>query len=91
MCIFSLTDMKSKEPVISQSKSTPSPKPVINISRPIASQCRECLLKEGGVSIVNGIFSKSKEFRKYSVLLIQDLVHFGDVSLKTMRKLNNNG
>ncbi|CAG2240415.1 unnamed protein product [Mytilus edulis] len=71
--------MKSKEPIKIESKPSSSPKPVINMSKPIANQCRECLLKEGGASLIIGIFSKSKDVRKCHVLLLQDLVHFGDV------------
>ncbi|XP_071133369.1 uncharacterized protein [Mytilus edulis] len=71
--------MKSKEPIKIESKPSSSPKPVINMGRPIANQCRECLLKEGGASLIIGIFSKSKDVRKCHVLLLQDLVHFGDV------------
>lgn len=71
--------MKSKEPSFVQPKITVHQKPVVNISRPIASQCRECLLKEEGASIVSGIFSMATDVRKCHVLLLQDLVHFGDV------------
>ena len=57
------------------------PKPVLDPLKPVASQCRELLLQEGGSRILAPLFSSSIEVRKLSALLLGDLVHYGNVSI----------
>lgn len=57
------------------------PKPVLDPLKPVASQCRELLLQEGGSRILAPLFSSSIEIRKLSALLLGDLVHYGNVSI----------
>ena len=62
-------------------------KPLIDRCRPIAQQCRELLLEEVGDNVVREIFSKSKPMKKQCVLLLHDMVQYGEVSrLKKLSK-----
>ncbi|XP_053397755.1 uncharacterized protein LOC128556479 [Mercenaria mercenaria] len=64
-----------KEPQVSSKEHV---KPVIDRCRPIAQQCREALTEGLGERLVTGIFTKSRQLKKHSVLLLYDFVHFGE-------------
>ncbi|XP_062618912.1 uncharacterized protein LOC134280511 [Saccostrea cucullata] len=57
------------------------PKPVLDPVKPVAIQCRDQLLQEGGSRILTPMFSPSLEVKKLCALLLGDLVHFGNVEV----------
>ncbi|XP_061187480.1 uncharacterized protein LOC133195609 [Saccostrea echinata] len=57
------------------------PKPVLDPVKPVAVQCREQLLQEGGSRILTPMLSSSLEVKKLCALLLGDLVHFGNVDV----------
>ncbi|XP_064617905.1 uncharacterized protein LOC135482020 isoform X2 [Liolophura sinensis] len=56
-------------------------KPKVDVTRPIAHQCRLCLLDSVGSDLLTGLFSQSRAVKRHTLLLLEDLVHHGDVSL----------
>lgn len=57
------------------------PRPVLDPIRPVAGQCRDLLIQEGGSRLLAPLFAFSPEVKKLCSLLLGDLVHFGNVSL----------
>lgn len=57
------------------------PKPVLDPIRPVAGQCRDLLIQEGGSRLLAPLFASSPEVKKLCSLLLGDLVHFGNVDV----------
>ncbi|XP_041352500.1 uncharacterized protein LOC121370988 [Gigantopelta aegis] len=49
-------------------------RPKIDLSKPIAHQCRQSTVAACGPQLIKGLFSKSRDVRKSSLLLMHDLV-----------------
>ncbi|XP_046359263.2 uncharacterized protein LOC124137130 [Haliotis rufescens] len=53
--------------------------PTIDLTQPIAQQCRKVTVDNCGSQLLQGLFSKSRDVRKSCLLLIHDLVSHGNV------------
>lgn len=56
-------------------------KPKVDVTRPIADQCRLSLLNSVGSDLLTGLFSQSRAVKRHTLLLLEDLVSHGDVSV----------
>lgn len=80
--VFRSADVIDNRPKSRQTDSIPEvPKPVLDPVKPIALQCRDLLLQEGGSRILTPLFASSLEVKKLCALLLGDLVRFGNVSV----------
>ncbi|KAK3098414.1 hypothetical protein FSP39_019245 [Pinctada imbricata] len=56
-------------------------KPVLDPSLPIVDQCRSRFLQECGPHVLTGMFSPSWDIKHACILLLQDIVQYGNVSV----------
>ena len=82
LCIMNLYFAYSARKSAKTSVKPNDVRPKIDLSRPIAHQCRQSTVAACGPQLLKGLFSKSRDVRKSSLLLIHDLVLHDSVHFK---------